>query len=174
MSPLPGVFRAPMRSRLDDVAPGATRALAIGVCGVGGTVSPPPDDLDDAVTRVAVRHDERIAARLRRFAAVPDGSFVWTRSEAGIHHLGRLTGPWRYDDSAAAAAVDLPHVRPCTWTPVPEALVPPGVARTYPRGGRNFQRTHHEGVAEQTLAVWERRSYGSVASRSPTSTRGPV
>ncbi|MCU1625342.1 MAG: hypothetical protein JWP64_291 [Pseudonocardia sp.] len=171
-----GVFRAPMRSRLDGVPPGVTRGLAVGVCGVGGALTPAPDDLDDAVARVSVGYDERTAARLRRFAEVPDGAFVWTRSEGGVHHLGRLTGPWRYDDSAAAAALDLVHVRPCVWTPVPHALVPPGVLRTFGRGGHNFQRTHDEGLPEQTLAVWERRDpgYGSVASRSPTSTRGPV
>jgi hypothetical protein len=32
------------------------------------------------------------------------------------------------------------------------------VLRTFGRGGRNFQRTHDEGLAEQTLAVWERRA----------------
>ena len=58
MSPaqeVPPVYRAPMRSRRDDVGSGAgiVRGLAEGVCGLGGAVDPPPDDLDDAVALVA-------------------------------------------------------------------------------------------------------------------------
>ncbi|NMH96456.1 GAF domain-containing protein [Pseudonocardia sp. K10HN5] len=150
------VYRAPMRSRRDGVPPGVDRALAEGLCGVGGTIDPAPDDLDDAIARVAAGYAERTAARLGRFAEVPDGAFVWTRGGDGDYHLGRLAGPWRYDGSAAARAVDLVHVRDCTWTAVPGQEVPAGTVRAFARGGRNFQRIHDNGMGAQSLAVWER------------------
>lgn len=47
------VYRAPMRSRHDDVDPGLAveRALASGVCGVGGRLSTPPSTLAEALAR---------------------------------------------------------------------------------------------------------------------------
>jgi len=157
------VYRAPMRSRRDDVPAGAgvRRALAVGLCGMGGLVDPPPDDLDDAVAAVAGAYDDRAAHRLRRFAAIPAGAFVWTRSPEGDYWLGRLTGPWRYDASPAARTADLVHVRACDWLPepVPEADVPPATVRTFGRGGRNLQQTHDPAIAAQTLAVWRRHRH---------------
>jgi hypothetical protein len=131
-----------MRSRLDDVDPSLAveRALDLGVVGVGGRLSSPPRGLADAVGRVADEHDERVARRLERFAAVPVGAEVWTRDPAGLFHRGVVEGPWRYDADPAAYAADLTHVRACSWEPpLAEHRVPAGVAATFRRGGRNFQ-----------------------------------
>lgn len=99
------------------------RALALGVVGLGEV------------------RDERAERRLERFAAVEDGAEVWTRDEAGFFVRGVVRGPVRYDDSPAARAADLVHVRDCAWDePLPEHRVPPAVAATYRRGGRSFQR----------------------------------
>jgi len=88
--------------------------------------------------------NERDEARVRRFCAVPDGDFVWTRLDDGFH-LGRLTGPCRDD------------VRPCDWLPEPvdPALVPEQVRYAFSRGGRNFQRIGLEGAGEATARVWD-------------------
>jgi hypothetical protein len=133
-----------MRSRIDAVDAGLAveRALDLGVVGVGGRLSSAPRDALDAVARVADEHDERVASRLERFMAVPDGAEVWTRDPAALFHRGVLTGPWRYDTDPAAHAVDLTHVRPCSWEPdaLAEHELPPAVAATFRRGGRNFQR----------------------------------
>ncbi|WP_127782628.1 GAF domain-containing protein [Rhodococcus sp. X156] len=156
--PTPLVFRAPMHSRREDAGPGPSvaRALALGVCGTGGVLSLAPADLATAVERAAAELDERTARRLERFGAVPDGSFVWTRDAEGSYWLGRLDGPYRYDGSPEAAAVDLVHVRDCQWreTPVPEPEVPAATLQTFARGGRNFQQTHDGRVAEQTARLW--------------------
>ena len=130
-----------MRSRRDDVDPrlAAERALELGLCGMGTT------------------DDVRAERRLERFAAAPEGSYVWTRGPDGFH-LGRLTGPCRRDDSAAAEAADLVHVRPCEWIdePVDAALVPEQVSYAFSRGGRNLQRIGTPGAGEATQEAWDR------------------
>ncbi|MDO3638489.1 GAF domain-containing protein [Mycolicibacterium arseniciresistens] len=149
-----------MRSRRDDLDPQAAldRAFSLSRCGFGGVLTPAPADLEAAVTLAAEQHDERLARRIERFAAVDEGSFVWTRDGDGLFRLGRITGPYRYDGAAEAAAVDLVHVRACRWVdaPLSEPAVPPAVIATFERGGRNFQRTHDAGVAVQTQRIWDR------------------
>lgn len=120
-------YRAPMHSRLDAVDRWAAveRALDLGVVGLGDRAG-----------------DDRTAARLERFGAVPDGAEVWTRDQDGLFHRGVVTGPLRFDASPAAYDVDLQHVRDCAWDPepLPEHRVPAQVAATFRRGGRNLQR----------------------------------
>jgi hypothetical protein len=134
------VYRAPMRSRSDDVDPqdAVDRALRTGVVGFG-----------------AAGADARLDRRVQRFAEVPDGAFVWTRDTHGRYWVGRIDGPYRYD--AAGADVDLVHVRPCRWVsrPFDEHRVPAAVIATFGRGGRNFQRTHDPAVGAQTQRMWE-------------------
>ncbi|MCW2769161.1 MAG: hypothetical protein JWR27_594 [Aeromicrobium sp.] len=135
----PLVHRAPMRSRSDDIDAGATveRALSLGVVGVGSWGRKDEQD--------------RLARRLERFAAVPEGSFVWTVDVDGLAHLGRITGPLRTDPDGAA--YDLVHVRSCEWRP--SVRVPAGVEATFARGGRNFQQVHAPGVGRQTQGIWD-------------------
>jgi hypothetical protein len=124
-----------MRARDRDLPPGtgAEYGLARGLVGIG-------------------RADER---RLRRFADLPDGAFVWTRTTDGMYFLGRVAGPCR-DDAQAARAVGLAHVRPARWMdrPFGEDEVPPAVAATFARGGRNLQRTHDAAAERRTAELW--------------------
>jgi hypothetical protein len=143
MPQIPDVYRAPMRTRRDDVDFGATieRARSLGLCGFGGA----------EVT------DDRLARRIERFRDVDDGSFVWTRDPDGLYWLGRITGPYFFDNDDAAAAVDLVHVRQCRWlsTPLLEPKVPAAVVATFRRGGRNFQQTHDPTVGAESERIWE-------------------
>lgn len=137
------VYRAPLRSRRDDVdhAAAVDRALRLGLVGTGEAT------------------EERAALRLERFVAAPDGAFVWTRHpRSGAVHIGRITGPWRRDEHGAP--VDLVDVRDCDWAaePVDVALVPAAVVQTFARGGRNFQQIHPGDVEAQTAALWDRLS----------------
>ena len=136
------VYRAPMRSRRDDVDHGAAveRALRLGLVGMGEAT------------------DEGAQRRLDRFMAVADGSFVWTRDVDGAAYVGRITGPWRRDEDGVD--VDLVNVRDCNWItePVEPALIPAAVAQTFSRGGRNFQQTHPGDIEARTGALWERLS----------------
>ena len=145
---MPEVYRAPMRSRSDDVDLRATleRARRSGVCGFGQRVG----DGGEAA---------RLGRRVARFREIDDGSFVWTRDADGLYWLGRIDGPYFYDSDAAAAAVDLVHVRPCRWLPDPvlESQAPAAVIATFGRGGRNFQQTHDSAVGSQTARIWSER-----------------
>lgn len=138
------VYRAPMRSRRDDVDLEATieRARSLGLCGFGGPQRPA---------------DDRLTRRIERFREVEDGSFVWTRDPEGLYWLGRIRGPYFYDTGDDAAAVDLVHVRPTRWLskPLLEHEVPAAVVATFRRGGRNFQQTHDSAVGADSLRIWQ-------------------
>lgn len=149
MTDLPA-YRAPMRSRLDAVPPGAGagRGLVVGACGIGGRLDPPPTDLAEALEATTRAYGERAADRLQRFADAPEGAAVWTRDVDGRYHVGTLDGAWTYDDSPAAYEADLVHVRPCRWAAVAEESVPGAVLETFARGGRNFQRIRRLGATD--------------------------
>ena len=135
------IYRAPMRARDLDVPAGvgAEYGIAHRVVGIG-----------------AGRGD-RAARMVHRFATLPDGVFVWTRDTRGAYHLGRITGPPREDRTADARAVGIRHVRPAAWLDrtFDESEIPAAVARTFARGGRNFQRTHDADGERQTAELWE-------------------
>ncbi len=137
-------FRAPMRSRRDDVDPAlaVARALEHGLVGMGGALREPPASLAEALAELSESYDERFARRVERFAAVPDGALVWTRDRDGLLWSGRIVGRWRYDHDPAALAADLVHVRPVRWSDsgLEEHRAPAAVVASFGRGGRNFQR----------------------------------
>ena len=127
-----------MRARDRESPPGegAAFGLAHGLVGIGDT----------------------LARRIERLASLDEGVFVWTRDADGWFHLGRVCGPYRFDDSEAARAVGIVHVRPARWldAPVDPDAVPTAVIDTFARGGRNLQRIHGGSVEALTLAVWTR------------------
>ena len=144
------VYRAPMRSRSDAVDPAATieRARRSACADSGSWRATPARGTS--------------GRRVDRFATVPDGSFVWTRDPDGLFWLGRIAGPYFRDADERAVAVDLVHVRRCTWLPEPllEPEVPAPVIATFRRGGRNFQQTHHRSVSQETQQIWDARRRG--------------
>jgi hypothetical protein len=152
------VFRAPMRARDRDAPAGAGAEFGLtkGLVGIGDALSDVPATIDEAVAAATAAHGDKAGRMLRRFAGLPAGVFVWTRAGEGGYHLGRITGPWRYDDSPAARAVGIHHVRPATWLPRPfgEDEVPTAVAETFARGGRNLQRTRGARAERQSATLW--------------------
>jgi hypothetical protein len=148
-----------MRARHRDAPAGAGAAhgLRHGLVGTGDALDPPPQTLEEAIDAARRTRGEKAARMLERFAALPDGVFVWTRDPDGMYHLGRIAGPWRYDDSAAARAVGIHHVRPARWLdrPFGPDEVPAAVAATFARGGRNLQRTHDAAAERRTAALWD-------------------
>jgi hypothetical protein len=78
----------------------------------------------------------------------------------GLFWLGRIVGPYLYDNDEDAAAVDLVHVRECRWlsTPLLEQAVPAAVVATFRRGGRKFQQTHDDTVGAESESLWGKLS----------------
>ena len=156
-----GVFRAPMRARTVDVPAGygAAHGITHGIVGTGDALPSGPSSLDEAVAAAAAAHGEKAGRMLARFARLPAGTFVWTRLADHTYRLGRITGPWRYDDSGDARAVGIHHVRDAEWRerPFADDTVPPAVAATFARGGRNLQQIHGDGVEDATAALWDDR-----------------
>jgi hypothetical protein len=148
-----------MRARDRDLpqGPGADHGLRHGLVGTGDALASPPATLDEAVEAAARAHGDKAARMLRGFADLHDGVFVWTRASDGAYHLGRISGPWRYDDSPAAREVGIHHVRPATWLdrPFGDDEIPAAVAETFARGGRNLQRTRSEAAERRTAALWD-------------------
>jgi hypothetical protein len=132
-----------MRARDVEVPAGAGAEYCVGRGWVGIGVGP----------------GERDARRLHRFALVPEGAFVWTRDGGGAYRLGRISGDLRAVRSAQAARLGITHVRPARWLDqgFAEAEVPAAVARTFARGGRNFQRTHDAEAERLTAGLWRDR-----------------
>ncbi|MDO3397772.1 GAF domain-containing protein [Nocardioides sp. SOB44] len=132
----PRVLRAPMRSRDDavDHAAAVRRALAQGVCGTGGRLSREPVDLPDALGLVEEEHDQRVAARLRRFAEEADGTWPGpaTPTAAGGEACSTVAGATTPARRRTASA----------WLEVADPDVPPAVRSSFARGGRNLQRIH--------------------------------
>jgi len=130
-----------MRARDVDAAPGAGAeyGLARNVVGIGPG------------------RGEKATRALHRFATLPEGVFVWTRDQEGHYHLGRITGPLREDTSPEARTVGITHVRPTSWLAhtFTEDEVPVAVARTFARGGRNFQRIHDDEAERISGELWE-------------------
>lgn len=160
-----GTYRAPMRSRLDDLdhALAVERALALGLVGIGGRLPRTPTSRDDALRLTDTTYDERGARRLERFMNVPEGAHVWTRDPDGALRRGVVDGPWSYDDAEEAVAADLVHVRACAWDEsVAEHEAPPAVVAAFRRGGRNFQAigalTPGRGGPARRRAAGRRRS----------------
>lgn len=115
-----------------------------------------PAALERGVVGLRAAVTERDHARVERFCAVPEGSFVWTRLDGDVH-LGRITGPCATSNDPDDRALELVHVRACEWlgVAVDPLLVPDQVAYAFSRGGRNFQRIGLPGAAAATEVVWE-------------------
>jgi hypothetical protein len=136
------VYRAPMRAREREDVPagrGAEHAVGAGVVGIGDGPG------------------ERDARRVARLADLPDGAFLWTRVTDGTFRLGRVCGgAVAFDDSPAARAVGIVHVRPARWLErvFERDELPAAVAATFARGGLNLQRTHDAAAEQATAALW--------------------
>lgn len=142
-----------MRARDRDL-PGADFGLEHGLVAISGVLPDPSVEIAIAVETTIDRDGQKAGRLLRRFADLPDGAFVWTRDSGGGYHLGRVTGPWRYD-ARAAQGVGLGHTRPARWRgPLGEDDVPAAVAETFARGGRNLQRIHDEHAERRTAELW--------------------
>lgn len=148
-----------MRARNRDDVPagaGAEHGLRHGLVGIGERLGAVPDSVSEAVAAATDQDGDKAGRMVRRFAELPGDTLVWTLDDEGGFHLGRITGPWRYDVSSDAVTVGIHHVRDVRWLPRTFTAdeVPTAVVETFRRGGRNFQRTHDDDAEQQTAAMW--------------------
>jgi len=152
------VYRAPMRARDRELpaGAGAEHGVARRLVGIGDALPRVPADADEAAELAAAIHGAKAGRKVDRFAQLPEGCFVWTRLADGGYRLGRIAGPWRYDDSPAAIAVGIHHVRPARWLerPFHADEAPAAVVATFARGGRNLQRVRDPAAEELTARLW--------------------
>lgn len=163
---LPVLWRAKVRSELA----GVVHADAVEYCwdqnviGTGWGLEGLPDGapFDQVYEAVKNRNEprwgRRTALMLRRLAEeAAVGDFVWTRDTSGRYLLGRIAGPYRYDASGAARAVDLYNVRPARWAPrrLNDLEVPGAVIRTFVGPGPAWCRIHDAGARRLTPYLWE-------------------
>jgi len=153
------VYRAPMRSRSIEAGAfaGATFGLDRGVVGIGEPLERRPADLGEALLMVVDAHGYKAGRMLARFAELPEGEFVWTRTSDDEYWLGRIRGPWRYDDSEEATEVGICQTRPAEWSrePLGFLAVPAAVSVTFSRGGKNLQRINDEECELLTRDLWK-------------------
>jgi hypothetical protein len=155
----PLIYRVPLRSEAIGVdhARQVAYCLAHGVVGPGwGLPPPPPASLEEALERLR-RISKSGADTVRRFAAAPTGSFVWSRNLSGRYLLGRLDGEWRFDASPDAEAVDLQHVRPVAWAPraLLDDEVPAAVVRAWAGRGTSFSQIHSSTARLMSVRVFD-------------------
>lgn len=148
-----------MRARsLDaDKYEGAVYGVENSLVGTGEPLESVPGDLDQAVFETSRQHSEKSARMLERFAGLESGVLVWTRTGDDEFRLGMIEGPWRYEDSGETGQTGICQVRSASWLPqvFTHASVPSGVAATFNRGGRNFQRIRDRETEVQSTRLWQ-------------------
>lgn len=167
---LPVVWRTKLRSSIDGVdwtkqVQHCTDNDLVGVGWDRGDL-PLETTLEDVCTLIeneqAPGWGKRAAQCVRRLGAdAVNGDFIWTRDTSGRYLLGRFSGPYRYDGSDAARAVDVHQVRDVEWLPEPmnDLTVPGAVVRAFTGRGSSFSRVHNMGARRLTDHLWA-RSFG--------------
>jgi hypothetical protein len=163
---LPVLWRTKLRSTLPEIKDYTAQVehcLRSGLIGIGWRMDGLRSNarIDTACKRIEETPDwgRRPAQTVRRFGAEAQvGDFVWTRDTHGRYLLCRITGPYRYDGSPAACAVDVHQVRSVEWAPRPlnDLEVPGGVIRCFIGTGSSFSRIKDPSARQMTPYLWEK------------------
>lgn len=100
----------------------------------------------------------------RRLAKdVQEGDLMWTRDSLGRFWLCQITGPWRYDKSAASVTYDLYNVRPASWleNSYRDFDVPGAVVRSFTGPGQTLRRVGPHPASDRiTGMLWRAATLG--------------
>jgi hypothetical protein len=161
----PTIWRTKLRSQKSDVnhQKQASHNFDDGVVGIGWGIESLPDGapLEKVLEAIAAEPGWSKSAvdTVRRFAeaAVP-GDFIWTRDLHGRFRLGRITGPYRYENSELARSTDTHQVRDCDWADqaLGDLEVPGAVIRGFVGTSTSFSRIKDEGARLYTAWLWAR------------------
>ena len=159
------------RTKLRSLKPGVDHAKQVAYCIEGGRVGigwgteglPTGTSLAEVLT--AIRTNElsgwgrQAASTVRLFGEEAKlGDFVWTRDLQGRFRLGRITGRYRYENSAKAKANDTHQVRKADWAeqPLGDLEVPGAIIRAFSGTSTSFSRMWNTGARIYTAWLWER------------------
>jgi hypothetical protein len=134
-----------------------------GIVGIGWGIEALPDSasLDDVLTAIDAEPDwtKDAVHTVRRFGEVAEiGDYIWTRDLHGRFRLGRIAGPYRYENTDLAKRTDTHQVRDCEWAdqPLSDLEVPGAVIRGFVGTSTSFSRMWDEGARAYTAWLWEK------------------
>lgn len=159
------------RTKLRSLKPGVVHADQVAYCIEGGRVGigwgveelPSGTSLRVVVAAIAAREEpgwgRQAASTVRLFGAeAAKGDFIWTRDLAGRFRLARITGPYRYVNSAKAKEMDTHQVRKVEWAqrPLGDLEVPGAIIRAFSGTSTSFSRIWNTGARIYTAWIWEK------------------
>ncbi|HKO38419.1 MAG TPA: hypothetical protein VJU14_08630 [Solirubrobacterales bacterium] len=163
--PMPTIWRTKLRS----LKPGVDHQEQVdhnfddGIVGIGWGIEGLPDGatLDDVLAAIDAEPDwtKDAVHTVRRFGeAAQIGDYIWTRDLHGRFRLGRITGPYRYENTELAKRTDTHQVRDCEWAdqPLSDLEVPGAVIRGFVGTSTSFSRMWDEGARTYTAWLWEK------------------
>jgi hypothetical protein len=134
-----------------------------GIVGIGWGVESLPDGASLEAVLAAIGSEpgwtKAAVHTVRRFAEDAEtGDFVWTRDLHGRFRLGRICGPYRYENGELAASTDTHQVRDCDWAhqPLGDLEVPGAIIRAFVGTSTSFDRIRDEGARTYTAWLWEK------------------
>lgn len=157
------------RTKLRSLKPGVDHQEQVdhnfddGIVGIGWGIEGLPDgaSLDDVLAAIDAEPDwtKDAVHTVRRFGKDAEiGDYIWTRDLHGRFRLGRIAGPYRYENSELAKRTDTHQVRDCDWAnqPLSELEVPGAVIRGFVGTSTSFSRMWDEGARTYTAWLWEK------------------
>jgi hypothetical protein len=157
------------RTKLRSLKPGVDHQEQVdhnfddGIVGIGWGIEGLPDgaSLDDVLAAIDAEPDwtKDAVHTVRRFGEDAQiGDYIWTRDLHGRFRLGRITGPYRYENTELAKRTDTHQVRDCEWAnqPLSDLEVPGAVIRGFVGTSTSFSRMWDEGARTYTAWLWEK------------------
>jgi hypothetical protein len=157
------------RTKLRSLKPGVDHQEQVdhnfddGIVGIGWGIEGLPDgaSLDDVLAAIDAEPDwtKDAVHTVRRFGKDAQiGDYIWTRDLHGRFRLGRITGPYRYENTGLAKRTDTHQVRDCEWAdqPLSDLEVPGAVIRGFVGTSTSFSRMWDEGARIYTAWLWEK------------------
>jgi hypothetical protein len=93
---------------------------------------------------------------VRRLASMAMGDLVWMRSTDGVYHLCKVHGPWKYEASREARAVDIVNTRRVEIAEVGVEIHVPGKIIAAFRSARTVQRINDEIALAASVLIWNK------------------
>lgn len=106
---------------------------------------------------------------VRLLASMAIGDLVWIRNTQGVYHLGKVRGPWKYEASSEARAVDILNTRHVDIAEVGvESHVPGRVIASF-KSARTVQRINNDITLAASVLIWNKLTDDHLSVSLPSS-----